>query len=96
MPPECPCRHFARRPWLGHTSGPVLARAPLIDVRYVGEEKLPEIIIVSSVIFYENHDVHPNNLMQILSQMKCLDHFRGNVFSEVKNLDRTREYRRGL
>lgn len=74
------------------SSGP----PPLIDVRYFGEEKLLELSIVSSMILYENHGIRPDSLMQILSQMKCLDHFQGNIFGEIKNLDRTREYRQGL
>lgn len=96
LPPEAPGRHFARRLWLGHAPEQVLARHPLIDVRYVSEEKLPELSIVSSMILYENHSIHPDSLMQILPQMTCLNHFQGNIFGEIKNLDRTREYRQGL
>lgn len=73
-----------------------IVRAPWPDVRYIGEEKLPELSLVSWVKLCDDHIIHPESLMQIVSRMKCLDSFEGDFFDESWSLDRTREYRKGM
>jgi hypothetical protein len=73
-----------------------IVRAPWPDVRYIGEEKLPELSLVSWVTLCERHGIHPESLMQIVSRMKCLDRFEGDIFEEGWSLGRTREYRKGM
>lgn len=82
-------------PWKEYTLE-VALHGPRPDLQYIGDEKLPELSLVSSVIVCEDHSIHPKSLMQILSRMKCLDCFDGDVFDETENLDLTREYRKGL
>ncbi|OBT49286.1 hypothetical protein VE00_00278 [Pseudogymnoascus sp. WSF 3629] len=73
-----------------------IVRAPWPDVRYIGEEKLPELSLVSWVTLCERHGIHPESLMQIVSRMKYLDRFEGDIFEEGWSLGRTREYRKVL
>jgi hypothetical protein len=69
---------------------------PRIDVQYVGKEKLPDLCLVSSVELCENHGIYPETVMQILSRMKHLVKFKGNIFQEGGNLSLTRGYREGM
>ena len=75
---------------------PRVAPPPQIYVRYIGEEMLPELSIVSSMILHEGHDIHPESLMQIISRMECLVDFEGNIFEESMSLELIREYRKGM
>lgn len=75
---------------------PIVAPPPQIGMRYISEEMLPELTIVSSMILYNGHDIHPESLLQIISQMKCLVDFEGNIFEENVSLELTREYRKGM
>ncbi|OBT71449.1 hypothetical protein VF21_10596 [Pseudogymnoascus sp. 05NY08] len=98
-PPDAPVvhhgRHFSVIPWKDFRLE-VDRRFPRPYLQYIGEEKLPELSLVSSVIVCEGHDIHPESLIRILSRMKCLDCFIGYLFDETENLDLTREYRKAL
>lgn len=69
---------------------------PRPDLQYIGDDKLPELSLVSSVVVCGGHTIHPKSLMQILSRIKYLDLMDGFIFDETENLDLTREYRKGL
>ncbi|KFY65828.1 hypothetical protein V496_02312 [Pseudogymnoascus sp. VKM F-4515 (FW-2607)] len=66
---------------------PVVAHRPMINMQYIGEEKLPDLSLVSSVFINQDHRIHLESLMQILSRMKCLVGFGGYIFGEVQSLD---------
>lgn len=97
-----PVETFTRplaRPWPEYLPKELVGRPPDVYVRYIGE-KLPELSIVSSVVFsvmfLPDPYIHPESVMQILSGIKRLDYFSGHLFEESRGLSHTREYRKGL
>lgn len=95
-PPDAPPGVYRRPLLVRPLPEPRVAPPPQIDVRYIGEEMLPELSIVSSMILYEGHDIHPESLLQIISRMMCLVSFEGNIFEENMSLELIREYRKGM
>lgn len=95
-PPDAPPGVYRRPMLVRPLPEPIVAPPPRIGVRYISEEMLPELTIVSSMILYNGHDIHPESLLQIISQMKCLVDFEGNIFEENVSLELTREYRKGM
>lgn len=95
-PPDAPPGVYRRPTMVRPLPEPRVDPPPQIDVRYIGEEMLPELSIVSSMILHEGHDIHPESLMQIISRMKCLVDFEGNIFEESMSLELIREYRKGM